>query len=83
MSFRSGTEWALGTLPYGQEWRDNRRALWQHFNPNAIVKYRPAQQAAVLLFLKKLLEAPEDPSEHIQLSVPLLLSSPRPLHVLV
>ncbi|KAM5539389.1 hypothetical protein V8D89_006841 [Ganoderma adspersum] len=62
----SGTEWALGVLPYGQAWRDNRRALWQHFHPGAITKYRPVQQAVVPLFLKKLLDDPMAFNEHIQ-----------------
>ena len=70
MSPSSGTEWALGVLPYGEVWRDYRRALWQHFHPGAITKYRPVQQAAVPLFLKKLLDDPMGFNEHIQLSVP-------------
>ncbi len=69
--FSSGNEWAIGLLPYGQTWRDYRRALWQHFHPGAIVKYRPAQQAVTPLFLKKLLDEPEGFKHHIQLSVPL------------
>ncbi|KAI1785551.1 O-methylsterigmatocystin oxidoreductase [Ganoderma leucocontextum] len=62
----SGNEWTLGLIPYGQTWRDYRRALWQHFHPGAIVKYRPAQQAIVPLFLKKLLDEPEGFKQHIQ-----------------
>ncbi|PIL22692.1 cytochrome P450 [Ganoderma sinense ZZ0214-1] len=62
----SGSDWALGLLPYGQRWRDYRRALWQHFHPGAIVKYRPAQESFAPLFLKKLLDKPEGYMDHIR-----------------
>ncbi|KAM5539390.1 hypothetical protein V8D89_006842 [Ganoderma adspersum] len=66
MARLSGNEWAIGLLPYGQTWRDHRRALWQHFHPEAIVKFRPAQQAVTPLFLKKLLDEPEGFNHHIK-----------------
>ncbi|KAM5539388.1 hypothetical protein V8D89_006840 [Ganoderma adspersum] len=62
----SGNEWTLGLIPYGQRWRDYRRALWQHFHPGAIVKYRPAQESIVPIFLKKLLDEPDGFMNHIQ-----------------
>ena len=63
----SGSDWSLGLLTYGQKWRDYRRALWQHFHPGAIVKYRPAQESIVPLFLKKLLDTPDAYTDHVQL----------------
>ncbi|KAH9912855.1 O-methylsterigmatocystin oxidoreductase [Epithele typhae] len=39
----TANEWVFGLMPYGQSWRDHRRAFWQHFNPNAISIYQPTQ----------------------------------------
>lgn len=64
---RTGHDWNWAFLPYGQSWRYHRRMFWQHFNPGAIDKYKPAQQAFARQFLYKLLENKGVLKDHIQL----------------
>ena len=65
--FRTANDWEFGFMPYGQWWRDHRRAFWQHLNPRAIDIYRPIQVAVMRKLLLKLLQTPEHFREHIRL----------------
>ncbi|KAA1478838.1 hypothetical protein DENSPDRAFT_756420, partial [Dentipellis sp. KUC8613] len=32
-------EWVLGVVPYGQKWRDVRKAFHEHYHPTATLQY--------------------------------------------
>ena len=53
--------------PYGEQWRNYRRAFWQHFHPGAIDKYKPVQAIIARRFLLKLLQNPVAFMQHIRL----------------
>ena len=53
-------------MPYGQRWRQHRRAFWRHFRAEAIVTYHPVQRAIAHKFLEKLLDDPSRLREHIR-----------------
>ncbi|KAH9927187.1 cytochrome P450 [Epithele typhae] len=53
-------------MPYGDEWRVYRRAMWQHFTPNAVTKYLPAMEWSSRVLLHKLLESPDRFQDHFQ-----------------
>ncbi|KAL7280060.1 hypothetical protein ACG7TL_006475 [Trametes sanguinea] len=59
-----GNDVAFSTMPYGQWWRDHRRAFWQIFHPKAIQGYRDIQQVYTRRFLRKLVETPEQFKQH-------------------
>ncbi|PIL29427.1 cytochrome P450 [Ganoderma sinense ZZ0214-1] len=60
----TGTDSALGFLPYGPRWRRQRRTFWQHFHQDAVKEYRPTHRAVTSIFLEMLLE---NPSRLVQL----------------
>ncbi|KAI0693293.1 cytochrome P450 [Cerioporus squamosus] len=49
-------------------WQRHRRAFWQFFLPAASEQYRPIQCESTQVFLRKLLDEPEDLVEHIRFS---------------
>ena len=61
--------WALGTMPYGQTWKDYRRAFHQQMNHNIVARYYPIMVEERDTFLRKLKETPADFPEHIRMSV--------------
>lgn len=61
-----GNSAALSVMPYGQLWRDHRRAFWQIFHPGATRQYRDAQRTVLHTFLRKLLVSPENLREHLR-----------------
>ena len=62
----SGASFNLGLLPYGQHWRQRRRAFWQNFHPNAVKEYHSAQLASAHEFLKKMLDNPSRLQDHLK-----------------
>ncbi|KAL1943795.1 hypothetical protein VTO73DRAFT_3613 [Trametes versicolor] len=66
MADLSGFDWVFSMIPYGPWWRRHRRAFHQFFNPNAVAQLRPTQQIQVNHFLHRLLETPEQSTEHIR-----------------
>jgi hypothetical protein len=38
-----GWDWLLTFMPYGDTWRRHRRAIHQHFHPDAATRYEPVQ----------------------------------------
>ncbi|KAL1943796.1 hypothetical protein VTO73DRAFT_3614 [Trametes versicolor] len=61
-----GFDWVLTMIHYGPWWRRHRRAFHQFFNPNAIKLLRPMQRSQVNHFLHRLLDTPEQFTEHIR-----------------
>ncbi|KAI0662030.1 cytochrome P450 [Cubamyces menziesii] len=53
-------------MPYGQQWRDHRRAFWQIFHPAATREYREIQSEKLRTFLAALLESPQYFQQHIR-----------------
>ncbi|THH14926.1 hypothetical protein EW146_g5474 [Bondarzewia mesenterica] len=58
--------WSLGFVPYGQRWRDMRKAFHQYFHPTATLQYHPIEERATVELLKRLLDTPEDFIEHLR-----------------
>ncbi|KAF8960727.1 cytochrome P450 [Flammula alnicola] len=56
----------LAMLPYGTWWRRHRRTFNDHFHPNIVWKYQPAQAREVRAFLNRLLATPENFMHHIR-----------------
>ncbi|KAI1794935.1 cytochrome P450 [Ganoderma leucocontextum] len=59
----------MSLMPYGQRWRQHRRALWQHFYPAAIEKYHATQKQSAHMFLRKLLADPTNLDDHVRCTV--------------
>ncbi|KAL7277161.1 hypothetical protein ACG7TL_009007 [Trametes sanguinea] len=53
---------------YDDEWRRMRRLFWHHFQPSAVVQYRPVQQREARSLLQALLEDQRDLCGQIKLS---------------
>ncbi|KAI0352606.1 cytochrome P450 [Trametes cingulata] len=62
----TGNDVALSIMPYGQWWRDHRRAFWQVFHPDAAREYRETHRAITHKFLSKLVDSPQDFKQHIR-----------------
>ncbi|KAI0754764.1 cytochrome P450 98A3 [Daedaleopsis nitida] len=56
----SGWGWNIGLLPYGQDWRSQRRMFWQHFHPGIISKYSQAVEKAACRLACRLLTSPDN-----------------------
>lgn len=63
---RGGWDWVFGFMPYGQRWRQHRRAFWEYFRPTALPALRPAQEEGVRRLLSGLLSSPDEVYEHIR-----------------
>ncbi|KAI0693292.1 cytochrome P450 [Cerioporus squamosus] len=55
-------------MPYAPWWRRHRRAFWQFFFPAASERYRSIQCRSTQVFLRKLLDDPDNLVEHIRYS---------------
>ncbi|KAL1941769.1 hypothetical protein VTO73DRAFT_6769 [Trametes versicolor] len=64
MAHLGGFDWIFSTMSYGPWWRRHRRSFHQFFNLNAVVELRSMQRTQVNHFLHRLLNAPNDFSEH-------------------
>lgn len=69
LDVRCGFGWALTLLPYGQIWRDARKAFHREFQPSAVPQYRPSELRETHDLLLRLLSAPEKFRSFIQLYV--------------
>ncbi|KAH9889803.1 cytochrome P450 [Cubamyces lactineus] len=61
-----GNDAAFSIMPYGQQWRDHRRAFWQIFHPAATRGYREIQSEKLRTFLAALLNSPQNFQQHIR-----------------
>ena len=62
-----GMDINFSIMPYGQRWRQHKRAFWQYFHPGALPTYLPLQRKTAHRFLNKLLDTPSRLREHIRL----------------
>ena len=62
----AGLDTNFGFQAYGPRWRHHRRAFWQQFTQNAILRYQQAQRVMAHKFLFKLLQDPARLKEHIR-----------------
>ncbi|KAI0819310.1 cytochrome P450 [Trametes gibbosa] len=67
MARLSGWDWLFTVQPYGPEWKRNRQAFHQHFNPSIIPSYRDLQKREAHLFALRLIEDPENVQRYIRL----------------
>ncbi|KAJ2973411.1 hypothetical protein NUW54_g12069 [Trametes sanguinea] len=58
----------LAFMRYDDNWRRMRRLFWHHFQPSAVVQYRPLQQREARHFLQTLLNDQTDLCGRIKLS---------------
>ncbi len=63
---RAGQTSNFSLQPYGPWWRRHRRAFWQFFFPAASERYRSIQRNSTQVFLRKLLDEPDNLVEHIR-----------------
>ncbi|KDQ53896.1 hypothetical protein JAAARDRAFT_38867 [Jaapia argillacea MUCL 33604] len=61
-----GWDRLFSIMRYGSQWREYRRVFHQHFNRSAVDKYKDIQARESRVFLRKLLETPEDFYDHIR-----------------
>jgi hypothetical protein len=54
----------MGFIPYGQKWRDVRKAFHAYFHLEAAKKYEPLEMLSVHSLLRNLLETPGDFLQH-------------------
>lgn len=59
-------DWVLGFIPYGQKWRDIRKAFHGHFHPTATLQYQPMEIKATHELLRRLVDNPADFVEHLR-----------------
>jgi len=59
-------------MPYGREWKNGRKLLWEFMNPRAIVKFDGYQRKYTHRLLSCLAETPKHFLNHVKLYVPLL-----------
>jgi cytochrome P450 len=64
-----GFDWTITLMPFGTFWQDHRRLFHREMNPEAVKRFRPQEQNAVLQFLHHLLDRPEAFVQHIRLFV--------------
>lgn len=56
-------------LPYGDEWRNQRRLVVQDFSTSMIPRYYTLQEAAACLLVRNLISSPEIFRQEVQLYV--------------
>lgn len=60
-----GNDVSFSIMPYGQWWRDHRRAFWQAFHPGAMRGYRDTVRAFLHEFLRNTVTSPEGVEQHL------------------
>ncbi|KZW03032.1 cytochrome P450 [Exidia glandulosa HHB12029] len=55
-----GMGWITSAMPYGNWWRQHRRALHQHLNESASKRWWTMHEDLNVRFLRRLMDAPED-----------------------
>ena len=63
--YRMGWNFATFVVPYGTQWRKQRKSFHEYFHANEVHKYVPIQRREVHTFLRRLLVTPEDFLDHI------------------
>ncbi|KAE9397655.1 cytochrome P450 [Gymnopus androsaceus JB14] len=53
-------------MSYGSEWKSHRKLFQQEFHPSNSSLYLPHEKQALRVFLKSLLDAPEEWNEHVE-----------------
>ena len=61
---RAGWDFAMPVVPYGAQWRKQRKTFQQHFHANEVYKDMPIQRQEVHTLLRRLLVTPEDFFHH-------------------
>ena len=62
-----GHLWNIGVMPYGREWKNGRKLLWEFMNPRAIVKFDDYQRKYTHRLLSYLADTPEHFLNHAKL----------------
>jgi len=52
--------WTFSTLPYGEQWRTQRKLFTQHLHPNNSQSFNPVIFEFVQNMLRQLRESPDD-----------------------
>jgi len=55
-----GWDWLMPGMPYGDRWRERRRLLIKHFNPNNTSAHQPVEMEFIRKMLLRLLEDPKN-----------------------
>lgn len=67
MLYSMGWKAIFSQQPYGEQWRNRRRAFWQEFNPeHSKVNHRPIQLHYARDLVRRLHESPLDFRSHIR-----------------
>ncbi|KAJ8462272.1 hypothetical protein ONZ51_g11007 [Trametes cubensis] len=61
--------WMFSVKPYGDDWRDSRRLLWQSIQPSTVSQWHPIQIRESRHFLQYLLQGNHDLQEAIRLTL--------------
>jgi hypothetical protein len=65
---RSGWDWMLGTLRYGNKWRFHRRLFHQNLNSNSVMgNFEPQKTKAAHELLYRLVNDPDKFMKYIRL----------------
>ncbi|KAJ8462758.1 hypothetical protein ONZ51_g10697 [Trametes cubensis] len=64
----TGWIWSMVVMPYGDDWRRNRRLLWQNFQPKTVGQWHSSQAQGTRRFLEALLEDSSDLNRTVRLS---------------
>ena len=64
---RTGWIWSMVVMPYGDDWRRNRRLLWQNFQPKTVGQWHSSQAQGTRRFLEALLEDSSDLNRTVRL----------------
>ena len=64
---RVGFDWLMPLMNYCAEWRNQRRALHQVLNPDAVAQYRDIQFKVTRDLMRNLLDTPHDLALHLRL----------------
>ena len=59
-SLRVGWKWVFSLMPYGEVWRERRRAFTQYFHPGNAEFYRTTEEEFLRKPLPRLLQDPEN-----------------------
>nr|BED43012.1 cytochrome P450 monooxygenase [Trametes versicolor] len=60
-----GNDVSFSIMPYGQWWRDHRRAFWQVFHPGAMRGYRDTVRAFLHEFMRNTVSSPEGVEQYL------------------
>ena len=56
--------WIMGFVPYGDRWRDMRKAAHQSFNPEAVKRFGEVEVEAAHELLRRLVKKPDAFLDH-------------------